>query len=126
MEFIKKLKFWKRRDVVAEFKGIIHGLNKQVEETADMQEQSEDNFRGHITELEKEVQWKNIEIKQVKAMLGGRITALEVKMEERVSQREELEATPPPEEEFKARSPEMKELEATEELQEGRPEMDKV
>ena len=42
--------------MVAEFKGIIHGLNKQVEETADMQEQSEDNFRGHITELEKEVQ----------------------------------------------------------------------
>jgi len=82
-------------------KGLIHGLNKQVEETADKQEQSEDNFRGHITELEKVVQRQNIEIKQVKAMLGGRITAIEVKMEQRVSQREELEATPALEEEFK-------------------------
>ena len=87
--------------MVAEFKGLIHGLNKQVEEKADKQEQSEDNFRGHITELEKEVQRQNIEIKQVKAMLGGHKTALEVKMEERVSQREELEATPALEEEFK-------------------------
>ena len=42
--------------MVAEFKGIIHGLNEQVEETATKQEQWEDNFRGHITELEKEVQ----------------------------------------------------------------------
>ena len=91
----------------------LKGLQKQVEETANRQEISEDNFQCQITELEEEVRRLNIEIKQLKATLGDHISALEEKVEERDSEMVEIEATPALEKELKERSPEMEEVPVT-------------
>ena len=86
----------------------LKGLQKQVQETANRQEHSEDNFQCHIKELEEEVRL-NIENKQLKATLG----ALEEKVEERDSERVEIEATPALEKELKESCPEMENVDVT-------------
>ena len=57
------------------------GLQKQEEETAARQENSEDNFQCRITELEEEVRRLNIENKQLKDMLDGLTSASEEKVD---------------------------------------------
>jgi DNA repair exonuclease SbcCD ATPase subunit len=108
MGFFKKLQFW-RRVVAAKPKG----LQKQEEETAARQENSEDNFQCRITELEEEVRRLNIENKQLKDMLDGLTSASEEKVEERDCERVEIEATPALEKELKESSPEMEKVDVT-------------
>ena len=86
----------------------LKGLQKQVQETANRQEHLENNLQCHITELEEEVRL-NIENKQLKATLG----ALEEKVEERDSERVEIEATPALEKELKESRPEREKVDVT-------------
>ena len=98
-----------RRIVASEFKE----LKKQVEDTAARQVHSEDKFKCRIAELENEVNRLNFEIKQLKARLDGHLSGLQEKVEDRDSERVEIEATPALEKELKERRPEMEEVPVT-------------
>jgi len=110
MVWFKKLKFWRRRDALADLQGLMEELWKNQEEIAANHEQSDANLHGSITELEQKLEEYNVERQQVEARLcemqeqnikreevektlRDRVTVLEEKVKERDLEREEVKAT---------------------------------